>query len=148
MLEFEAFPSWVQEGSTVEDSDLEFNSFARAKFFLEEEQLRPFADFEFPDWIIGRVLVAWDAGSMLINGFVLSGVMDPTWIRLRTNSNSEYDVKYLTDMVATHLEISGDELIFSASERQLTPGGDRFSRIVIAPLNRWEFAAAEAAWSL
>lgn len=47
MLEFEAFPSWVREGSTVEDGYLRFNSFARAKFFLEEEQLRPFADFEF-----------------------------------------------------------------------------------------------------
>ena len=148
MLEFEAFPSWVREGSTVEDGYLGFNSFARAKFFLEEEQLRPFADFEFPDWIIGRVLVAWDAGSMLINGFDLSKVMDPTRIRLTTNSNIEWDVKYLTDMEAAHLKISGDELIFSASDRQLTPGGDRFSRIVIAPLNRWEFAAAEAAWSL
>ena len=148
MLNFEALPSWVQEGSTVEDHYVGFNSFARAKFFLDEEQLPPFADFEFPDWIIGRVLVAWDSGSMLINGFALTGVMDPTQVRLSTNSNIDYDVKYLTDIVSAHPEISGDELIFSASDRHLTPGGDRFSRIVIAPLNRWEFAAAEAAWTL
>ena len=134
MIDLETLPKWVQENVTAEEGSVEFNGLAKVKFFLLDKQVTPYGTFEFPDGVIDSLLVAGD-DSMVVYGFLLQPSSKPNRFMVTTNSNIEYDVKYLTSGLILKPEIDGDDITLTMADGKTTPGGDLITKIVISPLS-------------
>ena len=137
MANLETLPNWVQDNASVEDGTVEFSSFAKAKFFLLDKQVTPYGPIEFPEEVKDSLMVSGD-DSMVVNGFSLEDTSEPNRLRVRTNSNVDYDVRYLTNAVILQPEIDGDDITLTMADEKTTPGGDPITKMVISPLSEDE----------
>jgi hypothetical protein len=143
MLDLQTLPTWVQENAKVEEGYLRFNTFAKVKFFLLDKQVTPYGSIEFPDEMKDRMIVPED-DAMVINGFMVTDLSNPKHFRLRTNSNDEYDVRYLTDAAVMESEVDGDDITLTMVGEGTTPIGDPATKMVVSPLSTEELRVVTA----
>lgn len=145
MLDLEKFPKWFTDGGENEDEYVRFVPFSKAEFFLLDKKVNPLGNIEFPDEIKGRIKVKGD-DAMVVNGFTVTSTSDPRRLRVKTNTNEEYDVKFLTDSITLEPEIDGDSISFTVEEDGITPAGDPFTKLVISELSPDELSAVKSAY--
>lgn len=134
MLDLQTLPKWVQDNATIEEGYLRFKTYAKVKFFLLDKQVTPYGSIEFPDEMKDKMIVPED-DAMVINGFLVTDLPNPKHFRLLTNSNFEYDVRYLTDAAVTESEVDGDDITLTMVEEGTTPLGDPATKMVMSPLS-------------
>ena len=137
MIDLETLPTWVQENATAERGSTRFNSFAKVKFFLLDKQITPYANIQLPDSLKDHAFISED-DSMVVDGFSLQRTSEPNRLRVVTNSNVDYDVKYFTDSLILQPEIDGDDITLTMADESTTPGGDPITKIVISSLSEDE----------
>lgn len=137
MIDFETLPKWVQENGIAESGSARFDSYAKVKFFLLDKQITPYANTKFPDELKDRVFISED-DSMVVDGFSVESTSEPNRLRVVTNSNVDYDVKYFTNSLILQPEIDGDDITLTMADESTTPGGDPITKMVISPLSEDE----------
>jgi hypothetical protein len=145
MLDLEKLPKWFTDEGENEEGYLRFVPFTKAHFFLLDKKVNPFGSIEFPQDIEGRIKISGEE-AMVVNGLTITSTSNPRSLRVRTNTNEEYDVKFSTDSITLEPEVDGEDISFTVEEGGLTPAGDPFTRLVISPLSSDELAAVKSAY--
>lgn len=144
-------PTWVQETANQDTDYIQFLSFAKTRLFFGGKQLKPFRDRDFPDELKYRMVVPGDEMSQIINGFRISEIPFTNDYRITTDTNQEYDVKFLYDFDTSTPEIQGDDLICVpvTDERRLqNHGSGPFDKMVVSPLSTTELKDVRAAYGM
>lgn len=148
---YKKLPTWVQDPSNQDTDYIQFLSFAKARLFFGGKQLEPFGDRVLPDWVKYRLVVPGDEMSRIINGFVIDEIPFTDYYRITTDTNEEYDVKFLYDFDASTPEIQGDDLICVpvTDERRIKNyGSGPFDKMVVSPLSTTELKDVRAAYGM
>lgn len=144
-MKLEEFPEWVQkQGTSERDGLIQFNSFAKVKLFLLNDQVDPYKNAKIPEKIKLDMVVPGDNKSMLTQGFVLFEDIEPNTVRFEPNSNLMYEDKYSMSAVSVTPEFKGNDIILKFPTTTFSPTGGSINNAVISPLSSKELSAVKA----